>query len=88
MPLDQYVTLRQFFVRTLKEGSRPIDQDPCCLVTGNQLVAYIVSYAYNSLISVCITCILWFHFSLDSVGKSCGWYCVTFWRVETSRGYD
>ncbi|KAL8091245.1 phosphatidylserine decarboxylase proenzyme 1, mitochondrial [Apium graveolens] len=33
MPLDQYVTLRQFFVRTLKEGSRPIDQDPCCLAS-------------------------------------------------------
>ncbi|WOG86289.1 hypothetical protein DCAR_0205490 [Daucus carota subsp. sativus] len=33
LPLDQYVTLRQFFVRTLKEGSRPIDQDPCCLAS-------------------------------------------------------
>lgn len=32
-PLDEYPSLREFFVRTLKEGSRPIDSDPCCLVT-------------------------------------------------------
>ncbi|KAI7993426.1 hypothetical protein LOK49_LG11G00229 [Camellia lanceoleosa] len=30
-PLDEYASLREFFVRTLKEGSRPIDSDPCCL---------------------------------------------------------
>lgn len=35
MPLDEYATLRDFFVRSLKEGSRPIDPDPQCLVTGN-----------------------------------------------------
>ncbi|XP_047171617.1 phosphatidylserine decarboxylase proenzyme 1, mitochondrial isoform X2 [Vigna umbellata] len=33
LPLDQYATLRDFFVRTLKEGSRPIDVDPQCLVS-------------------------------------------------------
>lgn len=35
LPLDEYASLREFFVRTLKQGSRPIDQDPKCLVTGN-----------------------------------------------------
>lgn len=34
LPLDEYASLREFFVRTLKQGSRPIDQDPKCLVTG------------------------------------------------------
>lgn len=48
MPLDQYATLREFFVRSLKEGSRPIDHDPHCLVTGNQLVGYLIS-VYVSL---------------------------------------
>lgn len=38
LPLDEYATLRDFFVRSLKEGSRPIDPDPRCLVTGNQLL--------------------------------------------------
>ncbi|KAB1216999.1 Phosphatidylserine decarboxylase proenzyme 1, mitochondrial [Morella rubra] len=33
LPLDEYACLRQFFVRSLKEGSRPIDQDPRCLVS-------------------------------------------------------
>ncbi|XP_059589767.1 phosphatidylserine decarboxylase proenzyme 1, mitochondrial [Vitis vinifera] len=33
MPLDEYATLRDFFVRSLKEGSRPIDPDPRCLVS-------------------------------------------------------
>ncbi|KAL7182743.1 hypothetical protein ACSBR1_041432 [Camellia fascicularis] len=32
-PLDEYASLREFFVRTLKEGSRPIDSDPCCLIS-------------------------------------------------------
>ncbi|PQQ06258.1 phosphatidylserine decarboxylase proenzyme 1 mitochondrial [Prunus yedoensis var. nudiflora] len=32
-PLDEYASLREFFVRTLKEGSRPIDPDPQCLVS-------------------------------------------------------
>jgi len=35
LPLDKYATIRDFFVRSLKEGSRPIDVDPQCLVTGN-----------------------------------------------------
>ncbi|RXH97235.1 hypothetical protein DVH24_035903 [Malus domestica] len=33
LPLDEYASLREFFVRTLKEGSRPIDPDPRCLVS-------------------------------------------------------
>ncbi|MED6157032.1 phosphatidylserine decarboxylase 1, variant 4 [Stylosanthes scabra] len=33
LPLDKYASLRDFFVRTLKEGSRPIDDDPLCLVS-------------------------------------------------------
>nr|AKM76652.1 mitochondrial phosphatidylserine decarboxylase [Melianthus villosus] len=32
-PLDEYASLRDFFVHTLKEGSRPIDPDPRCLVS-------------------------------------------------------
>lgn len=34
LPLDGYASLQEFFVRTLKQGSRPIDPDPHCLVTG------------------------------------------------------
>ncbi|XP_028787664.1 LOW QUALITY PROTEIN: phosphatidylserine decarboxylase proenzyme 1, mitochondrial-like, partial [Neltuma alba] len=33
LPLDKYASLRDFFVRTLKEGSRPIDPDPQCQVS-------------------------------------------------------
>ncbi|XP_068306370.1 phosphatidylserine decarboxylase proenzyme 1, mitochondrial [Pyrus communis] len=33
LPLDEYASFREFFVRTLKEGSRPIDPDPRCLVS-------------------------------------------------------
>ncbi|KAF7828435.1 Phosphatidylserine decarboxylase proenzyme 1, mitochondrial [Senna tora] len=33
LPLDKYATLRDFFVRTLKEGSRPLDPDSQCLVS-------------------------------------------------------
>ncbi|KAL1316684.1 hypothetical protein HN51_068848 [Arachis hypogaea] len=33
LPLDKYASLKEFFVRTLKEGSRPIDDDPLCLVS-------------------------------------------------------
>ncbi|KAI4327141.1 hypothetical protein L6164_019638 [Bauhinia variegata] len=32
-PLEEYATLRDFFIRTLKEGSRPIDPDPQCLIS-------------------------------------------------------
>nr|AKM76643.1 mitochondrial phosphatidylserine decarboxylase [Erodium texanum] len=32
-PLEEYASLQEFFVRTLKEGSRPIDPDPQCLVS-------------------------------------------------------
>jgi len=35
LPLEEYSSLQEFFVRALKEGSRPIDPDPKCLVTGN-----------------------------------------------------
>ncbi|KAK2649019.1 hypothetical protein Ddye_016508 [Dipteronia dyeriana] len=33
LPLEEYTSLREFFVRTLKQGSRPIDCDPHCLVS-------------------------------------------------------
>ncbi|CDP09984.1 unnamed protein product [Coffea canephora] len=33
LPLEEYASLRHFFVRTLKEGCRPIDLDPCCLIS-------------------------------------------------------
>lgn len=33
LPLEEYPSMRDFFVRRLKEGSRPIDPDPQCLVT-------------------------------------------------------
>ncbi|XP_071919167.1 phosphatidylserine decarboxylase proenzyme 1, mitochondrial-like isoform X3 [Coffea arabica] len=33
LPLEEYASLRHFFVRTLKEGCRPIDSDPCCLIS-------------------------------------------------------
>lgn len=40
LPLDKYTSIREFFVRALKEGSRPIDTDPQCLVTGNIYLAF------------------------------------------------
>ncbi|XP_059063263.1 phosphatidylserine decarboxylase proenzyme 1, mitochondrial isoform X2 [Cryptomeria japonica] len=33
LPLEEYGSLREFFARSLKEGSRPLDQDPKCLVS-------------------------------------------------------
>ncbi|KAK4389508.1 Phosphatidylserine decarboxylase proenzyme 1, mitochondrial [Sesamum angolense] len=33
LPLEEYASLRDFFVRRLKEGLRPIDSDSCCLVS-------------------------------------------------------
>ncbi|XP_043717222.1 phosphatidylserine decarboxylase proenzyme 1, mitochondrial isoform X1 [Telopea speciosissima] len=33
LPLDEYRSLQEFFVHSLKEGSRPIDPDPHCLVS-------------------------------------------------------
>ncbi|CAA6666804.1 unnamed protein product [Spirodela intermedia] len=33
LPLDGYKSLQEFFGRTLKDGSRPIDPDPHCLVS-------------------------------------------------------
>lgn len=33
LPLENYVSLREFFVHTLKEGLRPINYDPHCLVS-------------------------------------------------------
>ncbi|CAN1333680.1 Phosphatidylserine decarboxylase proenzyme 1, mitochondrial [Linum perenne] len=33
LPLEEYSSLREFFVRTLKEGSRPIDADPHSLAS-------------------------------------------------------
>lgn len=33
LPLENYASLQEFFTRTLKEGSRPINGDPNCLVS-------------------------------------------------------
>lgn len=33
LPLNEYANLREFFVRALKEGCRPIEPDPQCLVS-------------------------------------------------------
>ncbi|KAL9262735.1 Phosphatidylserine decarboxylase proenzyme 1, mitochondrial-like protein [Drosera capensis] len=33
LPLENYASLRDFFIRSLREGSRPIDPDPRCLVS-------------------------------------------------------
>ncbi|KAJ1299229.1 hypothetical protein BS78_01G515800 [Paspalum vaginatum] len=33
LPLDEYPSLQAFFIRGLKEGARPIDPDPNCLVS-------------------------------------------------------
>ncbi|XP_073131042.1 phosphatidylserine decarboxylase proenzyme 1, mitochondrial [Henckelia pumila] len=33
LPLEEYASLKDFFVRMLKEGSRPIDSDPYCLAS-------------------------------------------------------
>ncbi|XP_022995800.1 phosphatidylserine decarboxylase proenzyme 1, mitochondrial [Cucurbita maxima] len=33
LPLDEYASLREFFIRSLKEGCRPIDPDLQCLVS-------------------------------------------------------
>lgn len=32
-PLEEYASLQEFFVRALREGSRPIDSDPSCLIS-------------------------------------------------------
>ncbi|XP_020263536.1 phosphatidylserine decarboxylase proenzyme 1, mitochondrial [Asparagus officinalis] len=33
LPLENYASLQEFFIRSLKEGSRPVDPDPNCLVS-------------------------------------------------------
>uniref|UniRef100_A0ACD5WUQ4 Uncharacterized protein n=1 Tax=Avena sativa TaxID=4498 RepID=A0ACD5WUQ4_AVESA len=33
LPLEEYPSLQAFFIRSLKEGSRPIDADPNCLAS-------------------------------------------------------
>lgn len=38
LPLEEYASLQDFFVRRLKVGTRPIDPDPHSLVTGNQFL--------------------------------------------------
>lgn len=48
LPLEEYASLRDFFVRSLKEGCRPIDTDPRCLVTGNKNV---VTFFYAAFLS-------------------------------------
>lgn len=44
LPLEEYASLRDFFVRTLKEGCRPIDPDPFSLVTGNEHLGRVYSF--------------------------------------------
>ncbi|KAL6586264.1 phosphatidylserine decarboxylase 1 [Orobanche minor] len=36
--LKEYTSLREFFVRMLREGARPINSDPYCLVTGSKIL--------------------------------------------------
>ena len=38
LPLEEYPSLQAYFIRSLKEGSRPIDADPNCLVSGNKIL--------------------------------------------------
>ncbi|KAL6501547.1 phosphatidylserine decarboxylase 1 [Orobanche gracilis] len=38
LPLEEYASLREFFVRMLREGVRPINSDPYCLVTGSKIL--------------------------------------------------
>ncbi|GER25694.1 phosphatidylserine decarboxylase proenzyme [Striga asiatica] len=33
LPLEEYASLQDFFIRTLREGSRTIDSDPYCLIS-------------------------------------------------------
>ncbi|CAO2819473.1 unnamed protein product [Amaranthus hypochondriacus] len=33
LPLEEYPSMKDFFVRKLREGSRPIDKDPQCLIS-------------------------------------------------------
>lgn len=33
LPLEEYPSLQAFFIRSLKEGARPVDPDPNCLVS-------------------------------------------------------
>ncbi|KAJ0961936.1 hypothetical protein J5N97_029764 [Dioscorea zingiberensis] len=33
LPLEKYASLQEFFIRALKEGARPVDEDPNCLVS-------------------------------------------------------
>lgn len=41
LPLEEYPSMRDFFSRGLREGCRPIDNDPQCLVTGNSFLVSI-----------------------------------------------
>lgn len=47
LPLEEYASLREFFVRSLKEGSRPIDPDPSCLVIGDV-------FQFSCMFSICL----------------------------------
>lgn len=57
LPLEEYASLREFFVRMLKEGSRPINSDPYCLVTGNKTLEYFVlsiTLGADSMLDQCV----------------------------------
>lgn len=68
LPLEEYASLREFFVRKLKEGSRPIESCPYCLVTGNKFF----SISFFPLLLVAISklldqCVLLFYYGYRSV---------------------
>jgi phosphatidylserine decarboxylase len=61
LPLENYETLQEFFVRKLKEGSRPIDADPNCLVTGNHKL-YLI-FIFNKGNEIKLSLLFEYHFS-------------------------
>ncbi|XWS38593.1 hypothetical protein CRYUN_Cryun19dG0144400 [Craigia yunnanensis] len=46
LPLNKYASLRDFFVRTLREGCRPIDPDPYSLITG-AMIEQVKGFSYS-----------------------------------------
>ncbi|KAL0395128.1 UNVERIFIED_CONTAM: Phosphatidylserine decarboxylase proenzyme 1, mitochondrial [Sesamum latifolium] len=79
LPLEEYTSLRDFFVCRLKEGLRPIDSDSCCLVTGNKILEY--PFPLLGMQSPDCLIILCYYFILDT-GQSCRWHCYEVWRVK------
>lgn len=71
LPLDGYASLRDFFVRSLKEGCRPIDSDPQCLVTGNRFLDVFTGLIYFKCSSPSLLQNLYVLFLIVIVGQSC-----------------